>query len=59
MNNNHERSSTPEFIDPPPDKSPFVHPDPLPPVPPPTPKINALALFPENEFLKKKKDSPL
>ena len=58
MDNNDERSSTPELIDPPPNKSPFVHPDPLPPVLPPTPKINVSALFPENEF-PKKKDSPL
>ena len=60
MDHQDERSSSPEFIDPPPDKSPFEHPDPLPPVPPPTPKINASALFSENEFpKKKKKDSPL
>ena len=59
MDNNEERSSTPELIDPHPEKSPFTHPEPLPPVQPPTPKINASALFPENEFPKKKKDSPL
>ena len=59
MDNNNERNSTPEPIDLPPDRSPSVHPDPLPPVLPPTPKINASALFPENEFPKKKKDSPL
>ena len=59
MDNNDERSSTPELIDPPPNKSPFAQPEPLPQVPPPTPKINASALFPENEFPRKKKDSPL
>ena len=36
MDNNNERSSTPELIDPHPDKSPFTHPEPLPPVLPPT-----------------------
>ena len=59
MDNNNEQNSSPEPIDFPPDRSPSVHPDPLPPVLPPTPKINASALFPENEFPKKKKDSPL
>ena len=59
MDNNDERSSTPELIDPHPEKSPFTRPEPLPPVQPPTPKINASALFPENEFPRKKKDSPL
>ena len=58
MDNNDERNSTPEPIDFPPDKSLSVHPELLPPVLPPTPKINASALFPKNEF-PKKKDSPL
>ena len=59
MDNNDERSSTPELIDPPPNKSPFPQPEPLPPAPLLTPKINASALFPENEFPRKKKDSLL
>ena len=59
MDNNDERNPLPELIDPPPDKPPLTHPEPLPPRQPPTPKINASALFPENEFPRKKKDSPL
>ena len=59
MDNHDERNSTPEPIDFPPDRSPSVHPDPLPPIPPLTPKINASALFPEDEFPKPKKNSPL
>ena len=49
MDNNDERNPLPELIDPPPNKSPFAQPEPLPQAPPPTPKINASALFPENE----------
>ena len=59
MDNHDEWNSTPEPIDFPPDKSPSVHPDPLPLILPPTPKINVSALFPKDEFPKQKKNSPL
>ena len=58
MDNHDEQNSTPEPIDFPPNKTPSVHPDPLPPILPPTPKINASALFPDGET-KPKKNSPL
>ena len=59
MDNHNERNSTPEPIDFPLNRTPSVHPDPLPPVLHLTPKINASALFPEEEFAKPKKNSPL
>ena len=59
MDNHDKRNSTPETIDFPPNDTLSVHLGPLPPVLPPTPKINASALFPEEEFPKPKKNSPL
>ena len=59
MDSHYKRNSTPEPIDFPPNETPSLHPGPLPPVLPPTPKINASALFPEEEFAKLKKNSPL
>ena len=59
MDNHDEQHSTPEPIDLPLDEAPSVLPDPLPPVLPPTPKINALALIPDEETTKPKKNSPL
>ena len=59
MDNHDEQHSTPEPIDFPLDEEPIVPSGPLPPVLPPTPKINALALFPDEETVKLKKNSPL
>ena len=60
MDNHDEQHSTPEPIDYPiQDEAPLVLPDPLPPVPPVSPIINASVLFPEGEFFGPKKNSPL
>ena len=51
MDNHDEQHSTPEPIDFPLEEAP--------PVLPPTPKINASALFPDEEIARPKKNSPL
>ena len=59
MDNHDKQHSTPEPIDFSLDEAPPVLPDPLPPVPPPTPRINALTLFPSEEFAGPTKKSQL
>ena len=60
MDNHNEQHSTPEPIEFPLEETSTVPSSPLPPVLPPTPKINASALFPDEETAKpKKKNSPL
>ena len=60
MDNHDEQHSTPKPIDYPiQDEAPPVLPDPLPPVTPASPIINASVLFPERELFGAKKNSPL